>query len=116
MTARRGFLVRPAAEDDDCDSVFSDSGNSFSDAATRQMERLVGDFGRMYKERNEALEEVVRAHHEALLRLSLAVDLRDDDTGVHIIRIGFLSEALASLLGLDTRTARMLRQAGVTLL
>jgi hypothetical protein len=52
----------------------------------------VADFGRMYRERNEALEEVAKAHHEALLRLSLAADLRDDDTGVHIIRIGFLAE------------------------
>ncbi|HOZ64266.1 MAG TPA: HD domain-containing phosphohydrolase [Burkholderiaceae bacterium] len=75
------------------------------------MERLVGDFGRMYRERNEALEEVARAHHEALFRLSLAADLKDDDTGVHIIRIGFLSEALALLLGQSKAAARMLRKA-----
>jgi putative two-component system response regulator len=65
----------------------------------------------MYRERNEALEEVARAHHEALFRLSLAADLKDDDTGVHIIRIGFLSEALALLLGQSKAVARMLRKA-----
>ncbi len=93
------------------ESVFTEGNNSFTDAASRQMERLVDDFGRMYRERNEALEEVARAHHEALFRLSLAADLKDDDTGVHIIRIGFLSEALALLLGQSKGQARMLRKA-----
>lgn len=87
------------------------TSNSFSEAASLQMERLVGDFGRMYRERNEALKEVSRAHHEALFRLSLAADLKDDDTGVHIIRIGFLSEALVELLGHSKAVARMLRKA-----
>lgn len=85
--------------------------NSFSEAASMQMERLVGDLGRMYRERNEALNEVAHAHHEALFRLSLAADLKDDDTGVHIIRIGFLSEALALLLGESPAQAAMLRKA-----
>ena len=91
--------------------LLPENGNSFSEAATLQMERLVGDFGRMYRERNEALEEVAKAHHEALFRLSLAADLKDDDTGVHIIRIGFLAEALALLLGQSRQSASMLRKA-----
>ena len=89
----------------------ADNGNSFSEAASLQMERLVEDFGRMYRERNDALEEVGKAHHEALFRLSLAADLKDDDTGVHIIRIGFLAEALALLLGQGKKAAGMLRKA-----
>jgi len=86
-------------------------GNSFSPEASMQMERLVGDFGRMYRERNDALNEVAHAHHEALFRLSLAADLKDDDTGMHIIRIGFLSEALALLMGESPAKAAMLRKA-----
>lgn len=89
----------------------SGGGNSFSLEASMQMERLVGDFGRMYRERNDALNEVAHAHHEALFRLSLAADLKDDDTGVHIIRIGFLSEALALLMGESPAKAAMLRKA-----
>ncbi len=92
-------------------SLLSDSHNSFSDAASQQMERLVEDFGRMYRERNEALEEVARAHHDALLRLAMAAELKDDDTGVHIVRIGFLAEALALLVGQNKASARMLRKA-----
>lgn len=84
---------------------------AFPTAATAQMERLVADFGRMYRERNEALQEVASAHHDALLRLSRAAELRDDDTGVHIVRMGFIAGALALRLGQSPEWARLLRQA-----
>lgn len=84
---------------------------SFPEDASAQMERLIADFGRMYRERNEALREVASAHHEALLRLSRAAEYRDDDTGVHIVRIGFLAEALALHLGQPAPWATLLRQA-----
>lgn len=83
----------------------------FDEAAAAQMERFVEDFGRMYRERNEALREVTRAHHSALLQLSAAADLKDDDTGVHIVRIGYLAESLALFLGQSAGYARMLRKA-----
>ena len=83
----------------------------FDDAASAQMETIVADLGRMYRERNDALREVANAHHEALLRLSLAAELRDDDTGVHIMRIGFMAEALALALGEPVAFAQMLRRA-----
>jgi putative two-component system response regulator len=83
----------------------------FDDAAAAQMETIVSDLGRMYRERNDALREVANAHHEALLRLSLAADFRDDDTGVHIMRIGYMAEALALALGEPVPFAQMLRSA-----
>lgn len=83
----------------------------FDAAATAQMERLVQDLRRMYEERNAALAEVVRAHHEALLRLALAAEMRDDDTGVHVVRMGHLAEALALDLGWSARDAERLRRA-----
>lgn len=86
-------------------------GRTFDDAAAAQMERIVVDLRRMYQERNEALREVTRAHHEALLRLALAADFRDDDTGVHMVRIGYLAEALALALGQPAAFASMLRRA-----
>lgn len=101
--------MSPASAPDPSPSA--SEGFSFSEAASQQMERLVEDFGRMYRERNEALEEVSRAHHDALFRLAMAAELKDDDTGVHIIRIGFISEALALLLGQTKAAARMLRKA-----
>jgi putative two-component system response regulator len=84
---------------------------SFDTAAAAQMERIVVDLRRMYRERNDALREVTRAHHEALLRLALAADFRDDDTGVHMVRIGYLAEALALAMGQPRAFAQMLRRA-----
>lgn len=83
----------------------------FPDSAMAQMERFVEDFGRMYRERNQLLQQVTRAHHETLLHLSVAADYKDDDTGVHIVRIGYLAEALALLLGQSPAYASMLRKA-----
>lgn len=84
---------------------------SFDEAASAQMERLVADFGRVYQRRTEALREVTRAHHEALLRLASAAEARDDATGLHMLRIGFMAEALALLLGEPLVFAQMLRRA-----
>ena len=81
------------------------------DAQAAQMERVVLDLRRLYHERNEALQAVTRAHHEVLLRLALAADYKDDDTGVHIVRIGFLSEALALATGEPAEFATRLRCA-----
>lgn len=83
----------------------------FDAAAADQMEKIISDLGRMYYERNEALQEVARAHHEALFRLALAAEYKDDDTGVHIVRIGFLAEALALHLGQSRAYATLLRKA-----
>ncbi len=83
----------------------------FDAAAAAQMETLVADLGQMYQERNEALREVVAAHQDTLYKLALAAEYKDDDTGVHIVRIGVLAEALALALGQSRTWSTMLRKA-----
>lgn len=95
----------------DADSAFAPLGLADPAMAQAQLERVTADLGRMYRERNEALRALARAHHEALLRLSIAAEYRDDDTGVHIVRMGFLAEALALALGQPRSWARLLRMA-----
>lgn len=90
------------ASDDRLDA--SASPNRFDAAAHAQMECFLRDFGEMY-------QEVARAHHDALFRLALAAEYRDSDTGEHVIRMGFLCEALALALGRSDRWAAMLRKA-----
>ena len=87
------------------------SDECFRPSAFAQMTRLVTDMQHLYRERNQAVREAARAHHEALLRLTVASEMRDDDTGVHIVRIGFLAEALALVIGLPRDEAARLRQA-----
>lgn len=89
----------------------SAQATQFDLAASDQMEKIITDLGRMYQERNEALQEVTRAHHEALFLLAVAAEYKDDDTGVHIVRIGFLAEALALYLGQSPAYALLLRKA-----
>ncbi|MCY4756072.1 HD-GYP domain-containing protein [Pelomonas aquatica] len=84
---------------------------AFESSASAQMERLLSDLGRMYRERNVALQALESAHHEALIRLAVAAELRDDDTGAHILRLGYLAEALARLLGVPAERAQTLRLA-----
>lgn len=93
------------------DSAYAPLGLADPAMAQAQLERVTADFGRMYRERNEALRALARAHHEALLRLSVAAEYRDDDTGVHIVRMGFLAEALALAMGQSPSWARLLRMA-----
>ena len=83
----------------------------FDLAAADQMEKIISDLGRMYQERNEALLEVARAHHEALFLLAVAADYKDNDTSVHIVRIGFLAETLALRMGQSRAYALLLRKA-----
>ena len=87
------------------------NNNRFDADAGAQMERMVQDVGRLYRERNQALQDVTQAHHEALFRLALAAELRDNDTGAHIVRMGFLAEALALAAGQPRRWAQALRKA-----
>lgn len=87
------------------------AGLRFDAAAGAQMETMLRDLGRMYRERNQALQEVARAHHDALFRLALAAEYRDDDTGEHIVRMGFGAEALARAAGEDAAWAATLRKA-----
>jgi response regulator RpfG family c-di-GMP phosphodiesterase len=48
-----------------------------------------------------ALSQLDASRHEVVLRLSRALDFRDDETGAHTERVGRLSEKLAEAAGLD---------------
>jgi putative two-component system response regulator len=58
-----------------------------------------------------AFERLTLAHGEALLRLALAAEYRDDQSGVHIVRLGLLAEALALALGQPPAWAALVRCA-----
>ncbi len=49
----------------DADSDYASLGLADPAMAQAQLERVTADFGRMYRERNEALRALARAHHEA---------------------------------------------------
>lgn len=70
-------------------------------------------------ERNESLESAVaartreldRAHIELVVRLAKAAELRDEDTGRHVIRVSLFSGEIAEALGLEPGLCREIRLA-----
>lgn len=67
-------------------------------AIDRQIERFSADIHRLMTERDQALEAARRSRRDALLRLAAAAELKDDDTGVHIVRMGYTSALIALAL------------------
>ncbi|HIJ80876.1 MAG TPA: response regulator [Desulfuromonadales bacterium] len=59
----------------------------------------------------EALAKSKAAEHEISLRLGMAAEFRDLETGLHTRRISSLSRALATLAGLSEEAAEVLRHA-----
>lgn len=53
-------------------------------------------------ELNAALDEITNMSHEIIERLTVAAELRDEDTGLHISRIGMYARRLAEHLQADT--------------
>jgi putative two-component system response regulator len=52
-------------------------------------------------ELNDALGEITRLSQEIIERLTSAVEMRDTETGLHIIRIGAYARRIAEELGMD---------------
>lgn len=86
-------------------------GFESSDAALSQMLMLTRDLRQLYEEKQKALIAVTKAHHMALLKLALAAEYRDDDTGMHIIRIGLIAEKLCQIMDEPDEFCLMMRLA-----
>ncbi|MFM9428778.1 putative two-component system response regulator [Variovorax sp. GrIS 2.14] len=76
-----------------------------------QFDMLMDDMDVLYRERNAARAQLPLAHDDALFKLAVAAGFRDDDTGIQIVRVGFLAEALALALGQPAGWSAMLRKA-----
>lgn len=81
---------------------------------------------RQLQRQNELLEETVRvrtmqihqAHRDALAKLAIAAEFRDDQTGEHTRRVGYLASRIAEAMGMprafveDIRVAAPLHDVG----
>jgi putative two-component system response regulator len=59
----------------------------------------------------ERTRDLATARLEVLVRLAIAAEYRDDQTGGHIQRVGRTSGAIAETLGLDGNTVELIRNA-----
>ncbi|MBI5751692.1 MAG: HD-GYP domain-containing protein [Hydrogenophilales bacterium] len=65
-----------------------------------QLERFAVDLQLVVRERNQARAAVRKARLGTLLRLAAAAELKDDDTGVHILRMGHYAALIAAAYGM----------------
>ncbi len=80
-------------------------------ATLEQMHRTVCDLQVLARNYRRSMVDLSRAHHETLVRLAQAAELKDGDTGVHIVRIGQIAARLGSEVGLDSDTCSLLCRA-----
>ncbi|QEC50607.1 HD domain-containing protein [Baekduia soli] len=82
-----------------------------SETATRR--RVAQDNDVLEAKVRERTQQLRRTQLEILQRLSRAAEWRDEDTGLHITRMGKLSELLAEALGLPAHETETLGHAAV---
>ena len=59
----------------------------------------------------ERTEELANSRSEIIRRLGLAAEFRDNETGMHVIRIGYFSRLIAQGIGMDEREADIIFNA-----
>ena len=77
----------------------------------RARERLERQVAERTAELQAAVASLAQAQAETAMRLSKAVEFRDDQTGAHIERVGRMSEALARAAGMDEAFCALIAQA-----
>lgn len=78
---------------------------------SRQARRYAEDLKRLRAQRDEARAALRATRIDALLRLAAAAELKDDDTGAHLVRMGHFSAALARACGQPEEWCRRLLYA-----
>ncbi len=68
--------------------------------------RMIADLQADIRERDATISLLAKVRQEALMRLALAAEFKDGDTGTHIVRIGAYSALLARECGMDREYCR----------
>jgi len=80
-------------------------------AAMAQLQHYATDLKHLMREKDSALAQIEKAHLHSLTLLARAAEYSDDETGIHMDRVGALSARLARLLGRSDKEARHLAMA-----
>lgn len=82
-----------------------------SSVSMAQLGKYVDDLKSLILEKDEALQQLECAHFESLTILCRAAEFRDDDTSIHMDRVGALSAQLGRRIGMSEPTAALLGKA-----
>lgn len=72
------------------------------EAPDAETARLAASFNVMISEIGAATDKILARESEIIRRLSLAGELRDDQTGQHVVRVAKVSRILAETIGLES--------------
>lgn len=80
-------------------------------AAYKQLERFNHDFMILFEQKEKSYKALESSHLDTIRRLALAAEFKDDDTGVHIVRMSRFSYIIANAYGQDEKYCHLLEQA-----
>lgn len=80
-------------------------------AMTIQLQRYATDFKLLYSHREASADLLAKAHIDSLGRLAKASEYKDDDTGIHILRMAKIAEAIAIAHGENDAYCKLILQA-----
>lgn len=84
---------------------------SEKNAAYKQLDRFNHDFMILFKQKEKSYKALESSHLDTLRRLATAAEFKDDDTGVHIVRMSRFSSIIARAYGQDEKYCHLLEQA-----
>jgi putative two-component system response regulator len=80
-------------------------------ALHKQLERFTHDFIILMVQKEKSHKALELSHLDSLKRLASAAEFKDDDTGIHIIRMSRFSSIIARAYGQDQNYCKLLEQA-----
>ena len=84
---------------------------SQKNAAYEQLERFNKDFMLLMAQKDASYKALESSHLDTIRRLATAAEFKDDDTGVHIVRMSRISSMIAHAYGQDKTYCDLLEQA-----
>lgn len=92
------------------DRDVSEFNESEKDAAYAQLECFNRDFLHLMRQRETAYAALESSHLDTLRRLAIAAEYKDDDTGVHILRMSRFAGIIARAYGQNEEFCNMIEQ------
>jgi putative two-component system response regulator len=107
-----GYQLRNIRTDDSAELHKQVFALEKENAAIRlQLQHYATDFKALYSYREDSYDLLSKAHLDSLGRLARASEYKDDDTGIHILRMAKIAEAIARAHGENDAYCKLILQA-----
>jgi len=93
------------------DRDLAEENENEKNAAYKQLERFNQDFMVLLEQKEKSYRALESSHLDTIRRLATAAEFKDDDTGVHIIRMSRFSAMIADAYGQNEEYCNLLEQA-----